>query len=183
MISNNSKEFSFRSIANAVDVSVETVEKYLEYLKESFIILTLNVFSYKTKVQFKQNKKSYSIDTGLRNAVSFKFSEDLGRLSENIIFLELLRRKKDVYFWKNKKQQEVDFVIKEGLKPKTLIQICWDVKNEKTKQREVNGLVSAMETFNLENGLILTEDYEKVEKYNKKEIIYIPIWKWLLEKK
>lgn len=181
LLSNNSKEFSFRSIANAVDASVETVEKYLEYLKESFIILTINVFSYKTKVQFKQNKKSYCIDTGLRNAVSFKFSEDLGRLAENMVFLELLRRKKDVFFWKNKKHQEVDFIIKDGLKPKNLIQICWDVKNEKTRQREIDGLISAMETFNLKNGMILTEDYEEIEKYNQKEIKYIPIWKWLLE--
>lgn len=180
LLSNNSNEFSYRRIANAVDVSVETVEKYLDYLKESFILLTLKVFSYKTKVQFKQNKKSYSIDTGLRNAVSFKFSEDLGRLAENIVFLELLRRKKEVFFWKNKKQQEVDFVIKDGLKPTSLIQVCWTVKNEKTKKREVEGLLSAMETFGFKKGTILTEDYEEIEKYNQKEIKYIPIWKWLI---
>lgn len=182
MLSNNSKEFSFRSIANAVDVSVETVEKYLEYLKESFILLTLNVFSYKTKVQFKQNKKIYSIDTGLRNAVSFKFSEEFGRLAENIVFLELIRSGKEVFFWKNTKQQEVDFVIKEGIKPTQLIQVCWNVKNEKTKQREVDGLLSAMETFNFKKGVILTEDYAELEKYNQKEIRYIPLWKWLISK-
>jgi hypothetical protein len=116
MLSNNSKEFSFRSIANAVDASVETVETHLEYLKESFILLTLNVFSYKTKIQFKKNKKSYCIDTGLRNAVSFKFSEDIGRLVENIVFLEILRRGKEVFFCYNKNQQEVVFIIKDGLK-------------------------------------------------------------------
>ena len=182
LLSNNSKEFSYRSIANAVDVSVETVEKYLEYLKESFIILTLNIFSYKTKVQFKQNKKSYSIDTGLRNAVSFKFSEEFGRLAENIVFLELLRRGKEVFFWKNKKQQEVDFVIKDGLKPINLIQVCWNVKNEKTKQRETESLLSAMEIFNLKKGLVITEDCEEIEKHNQKEIRYIPIWKWLILK-
>jgi len=143
--------------------------------------LTLNVFSYKTKVQFKQNKKSYSIDTGLRNSVSFKISEDFGRLAENIVFVELLRRGKDIFFLKNKKQQEVDFVIKDGLKPLSLIQVCWDVKNEKTKKREIEGLLSAMDDFNIKKGLILTEDYEKIEKYNQKEIKYLPIWKWLLE--
>jgi len=180
LLSNNSKEFSYRSIANAVDVSVETVEKYLEYLKESFILLTLNVFSHKTKVQFKQNKKSYSIDTGLRNSVSFKFSEDLGRLAENIVFLELLRQRKEVFFWKDKKQQEVDFVVKDGIRPMSLIQVCWTVKNEKTKKREIEGLLSAMDIFNIKKGLILTEDYEEIEKYNQKEIKYLPIWKWLL---
>ena len=182
MLSNNSKEFSFRSIANAADVSVETVEKHLEYLKESFILLVLNVFSYKTKVQFKQNKKSYSIDTGLRNAVSFKFSEDFGRLAENIVFLELIRKGKEVFFWKNKKQQEVDFVIKKVLKVTQLIQVCWSVKNEKTKQREIEGLLSGMETFDLKEGIILTEDYEDIEKYDQKEIRYISLWKWLILK-
>jgi len=182
MLSNNSKEFSFRSIANAVDASVETVETHLEYLKESFIILTLNIFSYKTKIQFKQNKKSYCIDTGLRNAVSFKFSEDFGRLAENIVLLEILRKGKEVFFWKNKNQQEVDFVIKDGLKAIQLIQVCWDVKNEKTKKREIEGLLSAMENFNLKSGIILTEDYEELENYNQKEIRYVPLWKWLILK-
>ena len=183
LLSNNSNEFSYRSIANAVDVSVETVEKYLYYLKESFMLLTLNVFSYKTKIQFKQNKKSYSIDTGLTNAVSFKFSGDFGRHAENIVFLELLRTRKEIFFWKNKKQQEVDFVIKDGLKPTSLIQVCWTVKNEKTKKREVEGLLSAMDVFNIKKGMILTEDYEEIEKYDQKEIKYMPIWKWLLDAK
>jgi len=182
MLSNNSKEFSFRSIANAIGASVETVETHLEYLKESFILLTLNVFSYKTKIQFKQNKKGYCIDTGLRNAVSFKFSEDIGRLVENIVFLEILRRGREVFFWKNKNQQEVDFIIKDGLKVIQLIQVCWDVKNEKTKKREIEGLLSAMEEFKLKEGLILTEDYEEFEKYNQKEIRYEPLWKWLILK-
>jgi len=182
LLSNNSKEFSFRSIANAIDASVETVETHLEYLKESYILLTLNVFSYKTKIQFKQNKKSYCIDTGLKNAVSFKFSEDIGRLVENMVFLEILRRGKEVFFWKNKNQQEVDFIIKDGLKPIQLIQVCWDIKNEKTKKREIEGLLSAMKEFKLKKGLILTEDYEEIEKYNQKEIRYKPLWKWLILK-
>ena len=182
MLSNNSKEFSFRSIANAVDTSVETVETHLEYLTESFILLTLNVFSYKTKIQFKQNKKSYCIDTGLRNAVSFKFSEDFGRLAENIVYLEILRRGKEVFFWKNKNHQEVDFVIKDGLKATQLIQVCWDLNNKITKKREIEGLLSAMEKFNLNSGIILTEDYEESEKYNHKDIKYKPLWKWLILK-
>jgi len=181
LLSNNSKEFSFRSIANAVDVSVETVEKHLQYLEESCMILTLPVFSYKTKIRFKKNKKSYCIDTGLRNTVAFRISEDIGRNAENVVFLELLRRKKDVFFWKDKKQHEVDFLIKEGLKPTTVIQICWNVTNEKTQQREINGLISAMETFNLDEGIILTEDFEKVEKLNGKKIKFMSLWNWLLK--
>lgn len=180
LLSNVSKEFSFRSIANSTGLSVETVEKYLGFLKESFMILTLDFFSYKTKVQFKQNKKVYCIDTGLRNAVSFRFSEDIGRLVENVVFVELKRRIKDVYYWKNKTGKEVDFVIKEGLRVKQLIQVCWDIKDKETKEREIKGLFEAMKEFKLKQGIVITEDYEYEEKMDKKKINFIPLWKWLL---
>ncbi len=179
LLSNNSKEFSFRSVANATNFSVETVEKYIEYLKESFILFTLNVFSYRTKVQFKQNKKIYSIDTGLRNAVSFKISEDIGRLAENIVFTELKRRNREFYYWKNDKV-EVDFVVKEGLKPTSCIQVCWDVKDENTKKREIESLVIGLETFKLDQGIIITEDFAHEEVVKKRQILFVPLWKWLL---
>jgi predicted AAA+ superfamily ATPase len=182
VLTNNAREFSFRSIARATDLSIETVEKYLGFLKQSFIILTVDVFSYKTKVQFKQNKKIYCIDTGLRNAVSFKISEDRGRLAENLVFIELKRRGKDVYYWKNGKG-EVDFVVKEGLEPTSLIQVCWDITNEKTKKREIDNLIEAMHTLNLGQGLIITEDYSGEEIAGKKKIRFLPLWRWLLSDK
>jgi hypothetical protein len=101
---------------------------------------------------------------------------------ENMVFLEILRRGKEVFFWKNRNQQEVDFIIRDGLKAIQLIQVCWDVKSEKTKKREIEGLLSAMEEFKLKEGLIITEDYEGFEKYNQKEIRYLPLWKWLILK-
>lgn len=179
LLSNNGCEFSFRSVAKATGLSIETVEKYLEFLKESFILLTLDVFSYKTKVQFKQNKKIYSIDTGLKNAVSFKFSEDRGRFAENLVFIELKRRGKDVYYWKNSKG-EVDFVIKEGLQPTALIQVCWDITDTKTKKREMNSLLEAMQLFKLKQGIVITEDYSGTEKVDGKIVTFVPLWKWLL---
>lgn len=179
LLSNNGKEFSFRSIANATELSIETVDKYLGFLKESFIILTLDVFSYKTKVQFKQNKKAYCIDTGLRNAVSFKISEDRGRLAENLVFIELKRRGKDVYYWKNEKV-EVDFVVKEGLGPTDILQVCWDITDGKTKKREVKGLVEALQTFKLKQGIVITEDYSRIENIESKKVTFVPLWKWLL---
>ena len=182
VLTNNAQEFSFRSIARATNLSIETVEKYLGFLKQSFIILTVGVFSYKTKVQFKQNKKIYCIDTGLRNAVSFKVTEDRGRLAENLVFIELKRRGKDVYYWKNGKG-EVDFVVKEGLKPTSLIQVCWDITNEKTKKREIDNLIEAMHTLNLGKGLIITEDYSGEEIAGKKKIRFLPLWRWLLSDK
>lgn len=182
VLTNNSKEFSFRSIANATDLSIETVEKYLGFLKESFILLILDVFSYKTKVQFKQNKKVYCIDTGLRNAVSFKISEDRGRLAENLVFIELKRRGKEIYYWKNRKG-EVDFVVKEGNKPTDLIQVCWDITDEKTKKREIDSLIEGMQALKLKQAIIINEDYFGEETFGEHEIRFIPLWQWLLLEK
>lgn len=182
LLSNVANEFSYRGVANSTGLSVETVEKYLEFLKESFMVLTLDTFSYKTKIQFRQNKKAYCIDTGLRNTISFRFSEDLGRLVENIVFIELKRRGKDIYYWKDKVGKEVDFFVKEGLKVKELIQVCWEIENPDTKKRELKGLMEAMEKFRLKKGLVITEDNEGEEKIRGKTVEYIPLWRWLLSK-
>jgi predicted AAA+ superfamily ATPase len=95
------------------------------------------------------------------------------------VFIELKRRGKDVYYWKNSKG-EVDFVIKEGLQPTALIQVCWDVTDTKTKKREMNSLLEAMQLFKLKQGIVITEDYSGTEKVDEKIVTFIPLWKWLL---
>jgi len=181
LLSNVANEFSYRSVANATGLSVETVEKYLEFLKESFMILISDFFSYKTKVQFKQNKKVYCIDTGLRNAVSFRFSEDLGRLAENVVFIELKRSGKEVYYWKDKSGKEVDVLVKDGMKVQKLIQVCWNIKDLNTKKRELEGLLAGCREFKLKRGIIITEDLEREETVDNIKIKYTPLWKWLLQ--
>ena len=179
LLSNVGNEFSFRSIARSTDVSIETAEKYLNFLEESFILFTIHVFSYKTKVQFKQNKKVYCVDTGLRNTVSFKFSKDLGHLAENMVFVELKRSGKEVYYWKDG-NVEVDFVVKKGNQPIELYQVCWDVSSEKTKKREIGALIKALDFFKLKKAMILTEDHEEKKEIEGKQIFFVPLWKWLL---
>ncbi len=181
MLTNIGKEFSYRSAANSVGFSTVTAEKYMEFLKESFIVLALDFFSYKTKVQFKQNKKMYCIDTGLRNAVSFRFSDDYGRLAENVVFVELKRRGKDIYYWKDKSGREVDFLVKEGLRVKEIIQVCWNLDEQETKNREIKSLLEAMREFKLRAGIIITEDKEGEKTIEKRKIKYVPLWKWLLK--
>jgi len=73
------------------------------------------------------------------------------------------------------------FVVKEGLEVKRLIQVCWDIEDEKVKEREINALLKAMDEFKLKESLIITEDFEKEEEFNGKKIVYKPLWKWLLE--
>ncbi len=178
VLSNIGSEFSFRSIARAADISVETAEKYISYLSESFLFFALPCFSYKTKIQFKQHRKSYCVDTGLRNAVSFTKSPDWGHLIENIVYIELIRRGADVYYWKDTKG-EVDFLVKKGLHPTELYQVCWD-PSQATK-REETSLKTAAQLFKLPKGVILTKDTKESISTDGVTIEYVPVWKWLLQ--
>ncbi|MDP3105583.1 MAG: ATP-binding protein [Candidatus Methanoperedens sp.] len=180
LLSNAAKEFSYRKIAGTLGISVETAEKYVDYLTESFMLITLNCFSFKIPVQFKQNKKIYCIDSGLKNAVSFRISEDKGRLYENVVLVELKRRGKEVYYWKDEEKMEIDFLLKESEKITHLIQVCWSIDDKKTKEREINSLVEGMNQFKLKSGMIITENYEGEEIVDRKKIVFMPLWKWLL---
>ncbi|MDF1557730.1 MAG: ATP-binding protein [ANME-2 cluster archaeon] len=181
MMTKSTREYSFNSVAKATHIALETAEKYIGYLKESLMINDLSVFSYKLKRQFKQNKKTYAVDTGLRNAVSFRFTSDLGKLAENTVFLELTKRGSEVYYWKSKGGYEVDFVQKMGQKVEVLLQVSWDVQNDKTRIREERSLCHACEEFGIANAMILTEDTEEIVEQNGVQISYYPLWKWLLE--
>ncbi len=181
MITNSTSEYSFNSVAKAAHIAIETAEKYIGYLKESLLIIDLPVFSYKLKSQFKQNKKTYTVDTGLRNAISFRFTPDMGKLAENAVFLELKRRNGEIYYWKSSGGYEVDFVQKTGQQVQILLQVSWDVRNDKTRKRELRSLCRACEEFGVVNAMILTEDTEEIEEQNGVKITYYPLWKWLLD--
>lgn len=181
LMANISNTISYNRLKNMFNLgSVNTTKNFTEYLENSFLMFFVNQFSYSTNKQTVSPKKVYCVDTGLRNIMSFRFSEDNGRLAENLVFIELKRRRKEIYYWKSAKT-ETDFVIKEGMKIKQLIQICWNIEDKKTKEREIKGLLESMKEFHLRTGLIITEDYFGEEKVEGKKIKFVPLWKWLLE--
>lgn len=120
----------------------------------------------------------YVIDNGMRNEVSFRFSGDMGKLLENIVFVELLRCQQSVYMHKGK--GECDFVIEKHNTINHIIQVCYDV-NEKNKQREINGLVEAAQCYSLKSGLILTYNQSEEWSVDGVSIKLIPVWKWLTQ--
>jgi predicted AAA+ superfamily ATPase len=190
LISTIASEYSYNSLAKIGKIkSSHTIEKYLGYLEESFILFSLNRFSYKVKEQLSSNKKVYCIDNGFIQAKSFKASSDIGKLYENAVACKLKKLEADMklkfYYWKNQQQEEVDFVIKEGLKVKQLIQVCFNIKDVETKNREIRALIKASKELKCSNLLIITEDTEKEEKAewfgDKANIKFISLWKWLLE--
>ncbi len=184
-LSNVSNLITFSSLGKQLGIATDTVEKYSGYFEASYLIFFVKRFSFKVKEQEKSPRKVYAIDTGLANTIGFRFAQNWGRVAENIVFLELLRKKAknlnlELHYWKDIRHREVDFVVKEGLQVKELIQVCWQLNSSKTRDREVNALLLAMTELKMAKGLIITEDYEGREEIQGKQIEFIPLWKWLL---
>lgn len=158
-------------------VSKKTISLYLKYLEEAFFTYGVEEFSYSAKKRLMRPKKAYVVDMGLVTFLSSKFNPDRGRLLENCVFLELLRKNRKVFFYNENK--ECDFVVKDGFKILEAIQVCYEL-HEENKKRELGGLLEAMCFFKLKEGLILTHEQEKILDVKGKKIKVLPAWKWLL---
>lgn len=184
-LNNISSPVTFSSSAKFLNISTQSVKRFSDYLETSYLVFFLKRFSYKFKEQENSPQKVYAIDTGLANVVGFRSSYNLGKLAENLVFLELKRRAYsnpylEIYYWKSLAQEEVDFLVKEDTKVKELIQVCWDIGDLNTKKRETKALLKAMAEFKLNSGLIITEDFEGEELISGKIIKYISLRRWLL---
>lgn len=172
--------------ARGLKISIPTLENYFRLLKNAYLFFDHTIFSYKVKDQLLYPRKIYAIDSGLVNLAGFKFSEDIGKFYENVMADELLRRSftranEKVFYWKGKEGREVDFVVKEGIKIKKMIQVCYNLSVMETKKREVAALIESADALKCGDLLIITADFEAEEKIGGKKIVYTPLWKWLLE--
>lgn len=173
LLTNISNPTSYNNLAKIFEIGVDTAKRYCEAFEESYLIFGVPKFDYSVKKQILNPRKIYAIDNGLRNMIGFVFSEDSGRLMENIIYLELKRRGKDIFYWKNKK--ELDFVVREG-KNQQLINVAYEVND-----RELDSLEEAMQVFNTEKSYLITYNTEDTIKKSDKTIEVVPIYRWLLE--
>ncbi len=176
------KECSYNSLKKSLGISsASTISDYCSYLQDSFLCYFVNRFDYSLRKQLQYAKKIYFIDQALAVNIGFRFSKDQGRLLENIIFLELKRRGYEIYFHQAKKQ--CDFLIRQGAEIITAIQVCVEMDHPETRDRELAGLIEAMETYSLVTGLIITDDifFEEPVNINGKPVIIkaIPAWHWL----
>jgi predicted AAA+ superfamily ATPase len=176
LITNFTSLISLRILRNSLKLSYDTIKNNLNYYTEAFLFFIIDHFSYSLKEQKTLPSKIYCIDNGLRNAVSFKFSKDKGKLVENLVLIELKRRGEEVYYWTNK--GEIDFIIKN--KDQTLTAINVTCTNE-INEREIKIFQEFRNKFKskIKSTIILTEDLEQY----KDGVKYIPLWKWLLEVK
>ncbi len=181
LASNLGSIHSYNRLQNLIGVkSLNTVKTYLEILEEVFLFFRINLFDYSIKRQIYNPSKIYIIDTALGNSISFKFSENIGHIYENLVFLELKRRNKEIYYWKSKKGKEVDFLIKKGLNIEEAIQVSYNLNDKKTLDREIESLLMAKDEFKIEHLSIITEDEEMEKEIEGVKIKIIPLWKWLL---
>lgn len=179
LMSNAAKKISFNKLKNLLNFNSTTkVKNYVDFLSQTYLIFLLPKYSPSLKKQLVNDRKVYSVDTGLVNAVSFQFSENKGRLLENAVFLELLRNNNELFYFEEK--NECDFVIKKGTKIIEAIQAAADISSPETRKREIEGLSLAMKEFNLKTGLIITENTEDIIEDAGRKIQIIPLWKFLL---
>jgi uncharacterized protein len=186
----NSTNYSYNKLYNSVksmqyEIGKNTLIEYLGFIEDSFFMFSVPIFSYKIKDRMQYPKKNYFIDNVFISRISTNFSKNYGRLYENLVALCLLRLEKEFFYWKNEKNEEVDFVLKTGNKVNELIQVCYDLENSETSNREVRALLKASKDLKCNNLIILNKKRdETVEKEwfgIKRKIKFIPLWKWCLE--
>lgn len=171
MINNNGK----------IIKSNTTISDYCSYIENSLMCSFVNRYNDNLKAQQQAPRKIYFVDHVLAKILGFRTSEDRGRTLENIVFVELKRRGYEVFYYSGIK--ECDFVVRKSSYTQQVIQVCLELHDPSTKEREVSGLIEAMNKFSLSDGLIITENEESeniLEKNGKKyHIVIKPIWKWL----
>ena len=183
LASNCSKETTYVALQKLLGIgSPTTVSDYCCYLESSYLCFFLNRYSASVKAQLRSPKKVYLIDHALAKTLGFSFSDDYGRMLENITFIELKRRHQTIFYHRNEK--ECDFIIQEGNNITEAIQVCQTLTHPDTKQREIDGLIEALNTYSLKEGVILTESEEAEETITKDgkkyKVSIMPLWKWLI---
>ncbi|MCI0493499.1 ATP-binding protein [candidate division KSB1 bacterium] len=189
LITNIATLQSYNRLKTQIGVSLDTVERFVRYFEIARMFFFLKKYEYSIGEQIRSVHKVYLIDNGFYTAKGFRFSENVGRLAENLVAVELFKRRLlhpnlELYYWKDYQQREVDFVVKLGAKVNQLIQVCWNVSDPRTLKREVNNLLRASQELGCYDLMIITEDFEDRQEYSINsgtcQIQFLPLWKFLL---
>lgn len=177
LLSNNGTLFSYNNLAKAIGSNENTVKEFIRILEDSFLINEVKHFSYSLKDQTKLPKKSFCVDNGLIHAVSFQFSENRGKLFENLVYTELCKMGfEEIYYFTH--QKECDFVVKSG-KQKIALQATFELTAH-NHDREYDGLMIAMDKLSTNKGYIVTFDSDEKDLGNG--MFIMPFWKLSKEK-
>ena len=177
LLNNMSNSISVSKVYNDLksqgySVGRNTVFEYIDLLEEAFILFRVRKWSHSIRVQASNPSKIYAIDPAFKYAMSIH--EDIGRVFENSVFLELKRRSISPHYWLD--SQEVDFFWENG----TLINACYSLTHPETRKREINGLLLAMKKLDLKSGKLITWDKKETVKEGSRTIFIQPLWEFLL---
>lgn len=180
LLSNFCNPISANELAGELGLSsVATTKKFCDYLNEPYVFFYLPRFNNKLKLMNKAPKKVYVVDNGFVQSTAFNLSENLGRLLENQVFVELLRRGyipgQTLFYYRTRNDKEIDFVTRKGPKVEQLIQVCYDMTSEKTRKRELDALVEAAEELHCDDLLVITNLQEEKIEWKDKEIAVKPV--------
>lgn len=180
LLSNFCNPISANELAGELGMSsVATTKKFCDYLNEPYLFFYLPRFNNKLKLMNKAPKKIYVVDNGFVQSTAFNLSENLGRLLENQVFVELLRRGyipgQTLFYYRTRNDKEIDFVTRKGAKVEQLIQVCYDMNSEKTRKREFDALVEAAEELHCDNLLIITNSQEEQIEWKRTAILVTSI--------
>ena len=187
IVSNYSNEFSYSRLKNYFNIDIHTIIKYANYLENSYIIFTLHRFSFKVKEQNKTSFKIYVIDTVIPYLNGFLPINSFGNKIENIVFIELLRRKSNNFnnmeiFYYKANNYEVDFLLFENNVVKQLINVTYVSDYGSINKREINSLLKAGEEFSCSDLILITMGPDRIIEKDGFKIKAMPAWKWLLQK-
>lgn len=180
LLSNFCNPISANELAGELGMSsVATTKKFCDYLNEPYLFFYLPRFNNKLKLMNKAPKKVYVVDNGFVQSTAFNLSENLGRLLENQVFVELLRRGyipgQTLFYYRTRNDKEIDFVTRKGAKVEQLIQVCYDMTSEKTRKRELGALVEAAEELHCDNLLVITNSKKEHIEWKDTSIAIICI--------
>ncbi len=184
-INNFSSRITFNSIARFTKLNENIVERYTKYLENAKLLFLLKAFSPSIKEEESNPKKAYIMDIGFKNVMNLSLSDRITAGYENVVAVHLLKRHgKNLFYWKDYHNREVDFVIKKGNKIEYLIQVCYNINDETTRKRELRSLLHASKNLRCKNLLVITDNYdgeEEVEWWGlKRKVRFVQLWRWLL---
>lgn len=186
LINNACQEVNYDELSALLGIADKTVKKYVDFLRQAFMIQLLARHSFKAKERIR-NQKAYVVDTGLQsNRENALASENLGWRLENVVYIELLRRCTDefldVYYYKpHSKAKEVDFVICDKGKALELIQVAYDIDAPKTFERETSSLVKASEALHCDHLTLIAMTASRDVIKDRKTIHIVSALEWLIK--
>ncbi|HEY4476987.1 MAG TPA: ATP-binding protein [Candidatus Paceibacterota bacterium] len=185
LVNNFANLYTVRKLLEILNLkSASTTEKYIKYLEEAYLVFSLLRYSPKSVQRIKSPRKVYVVDNGFISAKTIQHSPDKGKLMENLVFTELVKRgtkpNRELFYYKTRNDREVDFVVKRGTEIVELIQVCYESINSDVEQRETKALFEARDELKVEKFTVLTWDEKREVKRDGMTVKFIPLWEWFM---